>query len=71
MRSSMGLQLQRITADYQHTDTLPTLSEKWQYNMQHSRYVSCPRATFSIIYFGQQLSWGSLKPYICAGHAIS
>ena len=64
-------ELQRITADYQHTDTLSTLTEKRQYNMQHSRYVSCPRATFSISYFGQQLSWGSLKPYICAVHAIS
>ena len=57
-------ELQRITA-------LSTLAEKCQYNLQHSRYVSCPRATFNISYFGQQLSWGALSAYISTVHAIS
>lgn len=64
-------ELQRITTDYLQTDTLATLVEKRQYNMQHSRYVSCPRATFGISYFGRQLSWGALAAYISAVHAIS
>lgn len=64
-------ELQRITDDYLQTDSLPTLAEKRQYNLQHSRYVSCPRATFSISYFGQQLSWGALSAHIFAVHAIS
>lgn len=64
-------ELQRITTDYLQTDALPTLAEKQQYNMQHSRYVSCPRATFGISYFGRQLSWGALTAYISAVHAIS
>lgn len=64
-------ELQRITDDYLQTDALPTLAEKQQYNMQHSRYVSCPRATFGFSYFGRQLSWGALTAYISAVHAIS
>lgn len=71
-RPEYGLaELQRITTDYLHTDELPTLAEKQQYNMQHSRYVSCPRATFGISYFGRQLSWGALTAYISAVHSIS
>ena len=71
-RPEYGLaELQRITTDYLQTDALPTLAEKQQYNMQHSRYVSCPRATFGISYFGRQLSWGALTAYISAVHAIS
>ena len=64
-------ELQRITDDYLQTDSLSTLAEKCQYNLQHSRYVSCPRATFNISYFGQQLSWGALSAYISTVHAIS
>lgn len=64
-------ELQRITNDYLVTDSLSTLAEKQQYNMQHSRYVSCPRATFGVSYFGRQTTWGALTEYISAVHAIS
>ena len=63
-------ELRRVVADYEVTDTLPTLADKRKYNMTHARYVSQPRATFNISYVGHQ-QWGGLEPYVRAAYTLA
>lgn len=60
----------RVVADYEVTDTLPTLEAKRKYNMTHARYNSQPRATFNVSYIGQ-MKWGGLEPYVRAAYTLA
>ncbi len=63
-------EVRRVVADYEVTDTLPTLEAKRKYNMIHARYVSQPRATFNVSYLGH-MRWGGLEPYVRAAYTLA
>ena len=63
-------EVRRVVADYEVTDTLPTLEAKRKYNMTHARYVSQPRATFNVSYLGH-MKWGGLEAYVRAAYTLA
>ncbi len=63
-------ELRRILKGYAETDALPSLSAKRKFNERNSRYISAPRATFTVSYLGR-VEWGCLRQYVRSAYVIS